>query len=152
MSDRAVYQLILPCAHLRQALALRASPFGRTRLRRRQGRVPFRSASSIALSLCSPVPSVLTNRSPPFALTLSPVGSGAEKSTDESKIEELKTLLGRVSKIKLIVLDAVISHLRTLIDSTKSDEADEVFISKLGFSLGRGRSTPSDFFSVFAQD
>jgi len=74
---------------------------------------------------------------------------GAERGSDELKIEELKALLSRVPKIRLIVLEAVISHLRTLIDADKAEETDDVYIAKLGFALGRGRSRLSPFSKEF---
>ncbi|KAL7412368.1 hypothetical protein BDY24DRAFT_392691 [Mrakia frigida] len=77
---------------------------------------------------------------------------GAERGSDELKIEELKTLLSRVPKVKLIVLDAVISHLRALIDSSKAEESDDVYIAKLGFALGRAILRPDHDTALTIED
>ncbi|KAF9072244.1 hypothetical protein BDP27DRAFT_1320622 [Rhodocollybia butyracea] len=55
----------------------------------------------------------------------------------EEKIKELNTMLQRLPRVHLYVLDVIVSHLRKLIETTKVDEPDEVFITKLALSIGR---------------
>ncbi|CDZ97766.1 Rho GTPase activation protein [Phaffia rhodozyma] len=70
-------------------------------------------------------------------VTYPSVGAGSDRPDQALKIEELKAVLSRIPKIKLIVLNGVISHLRQLIDRTKTGEENEVYITKLSLSLGR---------------
>ncbi|KIK60405.1 hypothetical protein GYMLUDRAFT_73852 [Collybiopsis luxurians FD-317 M1] len=55
----------------------------------------------------------------------------------EEKIKELGTLLQRLPRVHLYVLDAIVSHLKKLIQSTKVEESDEIYITKLALSIGR---------------
>lgn len=48
--------------------------------------------------------------------------------------------MGRLSGVQILILDTLFAHLQELIQNTKTDEADEVFITKLSLSLGRGES------------
>jgi hypothetical protein len=91
-------------------------------------------------------------------LTTASVGStakGDQESTDEREhLEALKTALLRMPKVHLSVLDAIVLHLRALvfcfcflsvilivdtrlIDNTKVEESDEIYVTKLGLSIGR---------------
>lgn len=54
----------------------------------------------------------------------------------DARTASILSLLERVPKIHLVVLDALLSHLNSLISGTKSQEADADFITKLGHSLG----------------
>lgn len=61
-------------------------------------------------------------------------------ASEEKRIEALKELLLRVPRINLLVLDAIATHIRDLISSTRDDksvDADEVYLTKLGLSMGR---------------
>jgi hypothetical protein len=92
-------------------------------------------------------------------LTMAPVGSaanGERESADEHEhLEALKTALLRLPKVHLYVLDAIVLHLRALvlrfsifyvslticlrlIDNTEVEETDEVYVTKLALSIGRG--------------
>lgn len=46
--------------------------------------------------------------------------------------------MGRLNGVQVMILDTLFAHLQELINTTKTDEADEVFITKLSLSLGRG--------------
>jgi hypothetical protein len=91
-------------------------------------------------------------------LTIVPVGSaakGEKESVDEHEhLGALKTALLRLPKVHLYVLDAIVLHLkelvfrsffyaaltinRRLIDNTEAEESDEVYVTKLALSIGRG--------------
>ncbi|KAL0569314.1 Rho-GTPase-activating protein 8, partial [Marasmius crinis-equi] len=55
----------------------------------------------------------------------------------EAKLKEVGSALQKLPKIHLYVLDAIVSHLKKLIDTTKDEEPDEVFITKIALALGR---------------
>ncbi|KAK1232125.1 Rho-GTPase-activating protein 8 [Marasmius sp. AFHP31] len=55
----------------------------------------------------------------------------------ETKIREVGAALQKLPRIHLYVLDAVVGHLRKLIDTTTVEEPNEVFITKLALGLGR---------------
>ncbi|KAJ3908094.1 hypothetical protein F5879DRAFT_794340 [Lentinula edodes] len=59
------------------------------------------------------------------------------EDTKEEKIKELGTMLQRLPRVHLYVLDAIVSHLRKLIENTKVEESDEVYVTKLALSIGR---------------
>lgn len=60
-------------------------------------------------------------------------------SSDEKKVEALKELLLRVPRIHLLVMNALAEHLEHLMVSTRGEkvDADEVYLTKLGLSIGR---------------
>ncbi|RXW11827.1 hypothetical protein EST38_g14029, partial [Candolleomyces aberdarensis] len=66
---------------------------------------------------------------------------GAKKEdtpiTEEQRLQNLGTALQRLPRIHLFVLDALIKHLRALMESTEVEETDEVYTTKLALSLGR---------------
>ncbi|KAF5383527.1 hypothetical protein D9615_003598 [Tricholomella constricta] len=66
----------------------------------------------------------------------STVKTEAEKSPEEH-IQSLGAALQRLPRVHLYVLDAVVKHLKALIDSTTVEESDEVYITKLALSVGR---------------
>jgi len=55
----------------------------------------------------------------------------------DSVIEDLITALSWLPKVHLLVPDAIISHVKTLADTTEVEEANEVYITKLALSIGR---------------
>ncbi|KAF9266919.1 hypothetical protein L218DRAFT_1074764 [Marasmius fiardii PR-910] len=55
----------------------------------------------------------------------------------EAKLKEVGAALQKLPKIHLYVLDAIVSHLKKLIDSTTVEEPDEVYITKIALALGR---------------
>ncbi|KAH7879027.1 uncharacterized protein C8R40DRAFT_1088515 [Lentinula edodes] len=59
------------------------------------------------------------------------------EDTKEEKIKELGTMLQRLPRVHLYVLDAIVSHLKKLVENTKVEESDEVYITKLALSIGR---------------
>ncbi|KAI8460687.1 hypothetical protein BY996DRAFT_4574368 [Phakopsora pachyrhizi] len=64
--------------------------------------------------------------------------AGMETPSEDAKIDVLAALLSRLPKPNLMVLDAIVSHLRNLINSTEVQEDDETYLSKLGLSLSKG--------------
>jgi len=69
------------------------------------------------------------------------VGAGApENAADHT--EELKRVLGHLPKVYLQTLDAIMKHLKSLVDNTKVEEADDVYKTKLALSLGRAILRP----------
>ncbi|WVR08274.1 hypothetical protein IAU60_005321 [Kwoniella sp. DSM 27419] len=60
---------------------------------------------------------------------------GADQERDMASA--VSSVLGRLPGSQLYVLDAVIKHFRQLVDSTKTKEADDVYITKLALSIGR---------------
>ena len=91
-------------------------------------------------------------------LTTASVGSSAKGDKDsideQEHLEALKMALLRLPKVHLYVLDAILLHLRALvfrfyflgviliidirlIDKTEVDETDEIYMTKLGLSMGR---------------
>lgn len=74
---------------------------------------------------------------------------------DESKIERIeaiKNALMKLPKVHLYTLDAVIRHIKSLVDSTKSDEDVDVYLTKLAYSLGRGILRPRQETELSIQD
>ncbi|KAG8687764.1 hypothetical protein FRC08_011783, partial [Ceratobasidium sp. 394] len=58
--------------------------------------------------------------------------------TEDRRVEDLQTVLMRLPKVNLLVLDTVIQHLKELVEATAgADEATDVYVAKLGLSLGR---------------
>ncbi|KAF8273068.1 hypothetical protein EI94DRAFT_1795447 [Lactarius quietus] len=84
------------------------------------------------------------------------VGSApkAEKGSndDHEHLEALKMALLRLPKIHLQVLDAVVLHLKTLIETTDVEETDEMYVTKLALSIGRTILRPKFETSVSVQD
>ncbi|KAF8511843.1 hypothetical protein BU17DRAFT_96904 [Hysterangium stoloniferum] len=62
--------------------------------------------------------------------------AGAEVP-EQQRVEDLQVTLVKLPKIHLLVLDAVIEHLKHLIDTTQTEESTEVYTTKLALSLGR---------------
>ncbi|EIN06168.1 hypothetical protein PUNSTDRAFT_145491 [Punctularia strigosozonata HHB-11173 SS5] len=82
-----------------------------------------------------------------------PVGSAkAEGESTEKKLENLHNALMRLPKVHLYVLDAILSHLKSLIDSTTAEESNEVYITKLALTLGRTICRPRQETSISIQD
>lgn len=65
---------------------------------------------------------------------------------------EIVNVLSHLAGPQIFVLDAIVGHLRQLIDSTKTEEADDVFITKLGLSLGRAIMRTEDEGAVSLRD
>ena len=61
---------------------------------------------------------------------------GADITDENKRILDILSLLDRLPKTHLVVLDALLSHLKALIDSTTTNEADSDYIGKLGATLG----------------
>ncbi|KAI6023560.1 hypothetical protein BKA83DRAFT_4261276 [Pisolithus microcarpus] len=62
------------------------------------------------------------------------VGDGA---SEQQHVQDLQAALLHVPKVNLFVLDAIVTHLHKLIDTTSSEEDDDVYITKLALSVGR---------------
>lgn len=79
-----------------------------------------------------------------WLLELSPPLLGAETHAvckeaygKNDAAQDLPHLLSQTAGAQIFVLDAIVGHLRRLIDSTTTQESDSVYITKLGLSLGR---------------
>ncbi|KIJ55243.1 hypothetical protein M422DRAFT_23852 [Sphaerobolus stellatus SS14] len=71
------------------------------------------------------------------------IGSaGADEAPEQEKLDDLQSALVKLPKIHLLVLDAIVGHLRNLIDTTKTEESNEVYITKLAISIGRAVLRP----------
>lgn len=78
---------------------------------------------------------------------------GAKLEVSEAQhIENVQNALFKVPKVHLYVLDAVIKHLKSLIDNTKSEEDPEIYLTKLAFSLGRALLRPRQETHISIQD
>ena len=64
---------------------------------------------------------------------------GAEAGGDEeaARLNRVAGALLKLPRVHLLVLDAIVKHLKTLADGTKTEESDEVFFTKLALSMGR---------------
>ncbi|KAG6854255.1 hypothetical protein C0991_008948 [Blastosporella zonata] len=83
------------------------------------------------------------------------VGSSAAKEAEKSHedhIQSLSTALQRLPRAHLYVLDLVVKHLRTLIESTTVNEGNEVYITKLALSIGRTIIRPKVETDISIQD
>jgi hypothetical protein len=58
-------------------------------------------------------------------------------SEGKNKSEEVAALLSRLPGAQLFVLDAIVGHLKRLIENTKTEEDEEIYVTKLALSLGR---------------
>lgn len=69
------------------------------------------------------------------------VGSAAKAGelAEEQHLQDLQTALQRLPKVHLYVLNALVTHLRTLIVSTVAGEPVDVYITKLALSIGRSK-------------
>ncbi|KAG6328564.1 hypothetical protein ID866_10525, partial [Astraeus odoratus] len=68
------------------------------------------------------------------------VGAAAKANGEESEqrhIQDLQAALQRLPKVHIFVLNAIISHLCSLIETTSTEEDDDVYVSKLALSVGR---------------
>ncbi|KAI9464211.1 hypothetical protein HD554DRAFT_2206321 [Boletus coccyginus] len=57
--------------------------------------------------------------------------------SEEQHLQDLQTALQRLPKVHLYVLDALVTHLRTLIVSTDAEEPVDIYMTKLALSIGR---------------
>ncbi|KAI0027804.1 hypothetical protein K488DRAFT_80972 [Vararia minispora EC-137] len=81
------------------------------------------------------------------------VGSGKiEHQNEQEHLQVLRTALQRWPKVHLYVLDALISHIRKVIESTTAEEPNEVYITKLALSFGRTILRPRQETVVSLQD
>ncbi|KAF7770556.1 hypothetical protein Agabi119p4_6530 [Agaricus bisporus var. burnettii] len=71
---------------------------------------------------------------------------------EEQRLQAVAAALQRLPRVHLYVLDAIVKHLRALIDNTKVEESDEVFITKLALSVGRAVLRPRFETEISIQD
>ncbi|KAG9312988.1 hypothetical protein JVU11DRAFT_6426 [Chiua virens] len=57
--------------------------------------------------------------------------------SEEQHLQDLQMALQRLPKVHLYVLDAIVTHLRTLIISTTDEDPADIYITKLALSIGR---------------
>ncbi|KAF8202488.1 hypothetical protein BJ912DRAFT_1110792 [Pholiota molesta] len=70
------------------------------------------------------------------------VGGGAAPKAEgeegeETHLQLVSGALLRLPRVHLYVLDAILKHLKNLVETTKSEETDEVFFTKIALSMGR---------------
>ncbi|THH06841.1 hypothetical protein EW146_g9491 [Bondarzewia mesenterica] len=75
-----------------------------------------------------------------------------DPASEQQHLEALQNVLQRWPKIHLHVLDAIVGHLKTLINNTKTGESDEVYITKLALSIGRTIIHPKFKTEISIQD
>lgn len=83
------------------------------------------------------------------------VGHSAKEDgqvSPEQHMQELQAALLRLPRVHLYVLDSVVGHLRNLIDSTTTDETNEVYVTKLALTMGRTVLRPKFETDVSIQD
>jgi len=74
--------------------------------------------------------------------TLGSVPKDNKEADDTNRITALKEFLLRLPRINLICLDALVTHIRNLVVNTRSTsdpkiDSDEIYLSKVGYSVGR---------------
>ncbi|KIO24816.1 hypothetical protein M407DRAFT_25778 [Tulasnella calospora MUT 4182] len=69
------------------------------------------------------------------------VDDGAE-DRDQHFEEELKNILIKLPIVGLKVLDLLVSHLKELIDTTTTEESNDLYVTKLALSMGRSILRP----------
>ncbi|KAI0073278.1 hypothetical protein K474DRAFT_1666835 [Panus rudis PR-1116 ss-1] len=75
------------------------------------------------------------------------------QSTEMQHVLDLQSALQKLPKVHLVVLDAIVKHLKDLIDNTDGgNETNEVYISKLALSLGRSVLRPKVETNISIQD
>ena len=70
------------------------------------------------------------------------VGSAGKvdgEPSEEQHLQDLQIALQRLPKVHLYVLDALVTHLRTLIVSTAAEEPIDIYMTKLALSIGRSK-------------
>lgn len=70
-----------------------------------------------------------------------------DKADEAGRIERLKELLSHLPKVNLLTLDALLKHLRQLIQDTADAEGvdtEDLFLAKIGHSMGRCKCAGSD--------
>ncbi|KAG5649730.1 hypothetical protein H0H81_002332 [Sphagnurus paluster] len=80
------------------------------------------------------------------------VGSSAVEQDPEEHTQAVGAALQRLPRVHLYVLDAVVKHLKTLIENTVVEEPDEVYITKLALSIGRAIVRPKVESELSIQD
>ncbi|KAJ7801733.1 hypothetical protein B0H13DRAFT_2259794 [Mycena leptocephala] len=83
------------------------------------------------------------------------VGAAAKSEggdAEAQRITDLSTALQRLPRVHLCALDAVVSHLRNLIDTTTVEETEEVYLTKLALSVGRSIIRPKFESELSIQD
>ncbi|KAF9646360.1 hypothetical protein BDM02DRAFT_3099970 [Thelephora ganbajun] len=71
------------------------------------------------------------------------IGSATKtEQSQEQRFEAVTAALLKFPKVHLSVLDAILQHLKFLIDNTETDESNEVYVSKLALAIGRGILRP----------
>lgn len=60
-----------------------------------------------------------------------------DETSEQHHVQDLQAALLRVPKVSLFVLDTIVTHLRKLIDTTSTEEDDDMYIAKLALSVGR---------------
>ncbi|GAA5981053.1 hypothetical protein JCM10908_003965 [Rhodotorula pacifica] len=79
-------------------------------------------------------------------------GGGGGDENEETKVELLAKVVGKLPKIHFEVLRALITHLAALIRDTKTDEPLDIYLHKLSLSLARPLLRPKQTTSLSLDD
>ncbi|TFK32789.1 hypothetical protein BDQ12DRAFT_474872 [Crucibulum laeve] len=79
-------------------------------------------------------------------------GEGEGENSEEQRLQNLSAALQRLPRVHLYVLDVLVKHIKGLIETTKVEEADEVYITKLALSVGRSIIRPKFESELSIQD
>ncbi|THU99108.1 hypothetical protein K435DRAFT_508387 [Dendrothele bispora CBS 962.96] len=77
---------------------------------------------------------------------------GEQSDDHDKKMAEVSNALMKLPRVHLYVLDRVVKHLKTLVDTTKTEEANEIYITKLALSIGRTVLRPKFETEISIQD
>ncbi|KAF9218988.1 hypothetical protein BS17DRAFT_790309 [Gyrodon lividus] len=69
--------------------------------------------------------------------TVGSAGRVDGEPSEQQHLQDLQAVLQQLPKVHLCVLDAVVAHLLTLIQSTSVQESDDIYMTKLALSIGR---------------
>ncbi|KAJ9123068.1 hypothetical protein QFC22_001257 [Naganishia vaughanmartiniae] len=75
-----------------------------------------------------------------------------DTQSNERLTSAISDIMSRLSGVQILILDTLFAHLQALVQKTRTEEADEVFITKLALSLGRAILRPATESAVTLQD
>ncbi|KAJ9093726.1 hypothetical protein QFC21_006322 [Naganishia friedmannii] len=75
-----------------------------------------------------------------------------DTQSNERLTSAISDIMSRLSGVQILILDTLFAHLQALVQNTRTEEADEVFITKLALSLGRAILRPATESAVTLQD
>ncbi|KXN86633.1 Rho-GTPase-activating protein 8 [Leucoagaricus sp. SymC.cos] len=82
----------------------------------------------------------------------SSAAAGEGQVVEEQRLQNIASALQRLPRVHLYVLDAIVKHLKMLMDNTSDEESNEVFIAKLALAVGRTILRPKQETQLSVQD